>query len=252
MVKRDVLVKYLNERLNIEHIDDASANGLQVQGVDQVRRVGLATDAALAVYRRAADLGCELIIAHHGIIWGGGIRAVTGRTYEHIRFLVETGIGLYAAHLPLDAHPELGNNAGLAQMVSLESPEPFGRYHGVTLGVAGRLPQPLGIDALAQVWQRTIKAVPLTLPFGPEAIGTVAIVSGGGSGTLPEAIELGMDCLVTGEGKHEDHHLALEGHINVLYLGHYQSETVGVRAVGRELEERFGIEAVFIDEPTRV
>ncbi len=252
MTKRDVIVEYLNDRLGISRIEDASMNGLQVQGSDEVSRVGLATDAALRVYEQAADLGCEMIVAHHGIIWGGGIRSVTGRDYEHIKFLLEHGISLYAAHLPLDAHAELGNNAELARLVGLENGEPFGDYHGVTLGFAGDLPAPMTLDELASAWRAEIGGEVLALPFGPQKTQTLAIVSGGGSSALPEAIASGVDCFVTGEGRHEDHHLALEGKINVLYLGHYHSETVGVKAVGKELAERFDIETVFIDEPTLV
>ncbi len=252
MTKRDVLVEYLNDRLGITQVEDASMNGLQVQGNPQVSRVGLATDAALKVYEQAAELGCKMIVAHHGIIWGGGIRSVTGRDYEHIKFLLEHGISLYAAHLPLDAHPELGNNAVLARLVGLENREPFGDYHGVTLGFAGDLPAPMTLDELSASWRAEIGGEALALPFGPQYIKTIAIVSGGGSTALPQAIAGGVDCFVTGEGRHEDHHLALEGKINVLYLGHYHSETVGVKAVGKELAEHFDIKTVFIDEPTLV
>ncbi|MCP4676248.1 MAG: Nif3-like dinuclear metal center hexameric protein [Deltaproteobacteria bacterium] len=252
MVKRNELVRYLDERLETNTVEDVSINGLQVQGRDDVRKIGLATDAVLAVYKRAKDLDCDMLIAHHGIIWGGGIRSVTGRDFEHIRFLIESGINLYAAHLPLDAHPEVGNNAELARMVELGNREPFGNYHGVMLGFKGTLPKPMTLDELAAIWQKEIGGESIGLPFGKKTINTLAVVSGGGSSALPEAIAKGIDCFVSGESRHEDHHLALEGKINVLYLGHYHSETAGVRAVGLEIAERFDVETVFIDEPTIV
>jgi dinuclear metal center YbgI/SA1388 family protein len=220
-----------------------------VQGKDEVRRVAVATDAAMAVYRKAASAGCDMLFVHHGLIWGG-LNAVTGRNFEHLKFLIEHGMSLYAAHLPLDAHEELGNNAELARMVGIDDLEPFGAYHGTTIGFSGRLKEPMGQEALAMVFQARIGGRPLILPFGTERIQAVAIISGGGSGTLPEAIDKGFDCFVTGEGSHQDHHLAKEAGINVIYLGHYHSETPGVRAVARDLENRFGLETQFIDEPT--
>jgi dinuclear metal center YbgI/SA1388 family protein len=249
MVKRDDLVNYLDERLQIGSIDDVSVNGLQVQGVAEVKKVGLATDAALAVYKQAASMECDLLVVHHGIVWGG-IKRITDRMYEHIKFLIEKEINLYAAHLPLDAHPQLGNNATLAKMIGLQNTKPFGDYHGVTLGVGGALPQPLSIEELARVWQGKIGATPLALPFGPKKVRTVALSSGGSSSMLPEAIKGGYDCFVAGEGRHEDHHLAAEGKINALYIGHYHSETGGVKALGQDIEDHFEIDTVFIDEPT--
>jgi dinuclear metal center YbgI/SA1388 family protein len=249
MVKRYELVNYLDERLQISSIDDVSVNGLQVQGAGEVTKVGVATDAALAVYKKAASMSCDMLVVHHGIIWGG-IRRITERTYEHIKFLIEKDMNLYASHLPLDAHPELGNNAMLAKMIALQNTQPFGDYHGATLGFRGVLPEPLSLDELAQAWQNKIGGDPLALPFGPTRIKTVALSSGGSSSMLPEAIEAGVDCFVAGEGRHEDHHLALEGKINVLYIGHYHSETVGVKALGRDIADHFKIETVFIDEPT--
>ena len=246
---RDELVRYLNERLDIKGFKDASVNGLQVEGKTEISKIALVTDAALLLFERAAELECDMIIAHHGIIWGG-LTAVTGRTYAQLKLLLDRGINLYAAHLPLDAHPELGNNAELASMMGLVDLEPFGEYHGQTIGFAGRLAEPSNPDALAATLQRKIGGTPLVMPFGKQSIETAAIVSGGGSGSLPEAVERGFDCFVTGEGRHENHHVALEAGINVIYLGHYHSETAGVRAVGRELETRFDVTCVFIDEPT--
>ncbi len=248
-MNRDELVRYLSERLCIAAYKDVSVNGLQVEGRREVRRIALVTDAALSLFERARDASCDMIIAHHGIIWGG-LHSVTGRTYTQLKLLIENGINLYAVHLPLDAHPELGNNAKLAKIAELADIAPFGRYDGQMLGFCGKLPKPLSAQALAEVFRKELGGAPLVLPFGKDSIETVGIVSGGGSGSLSEAVENGIDCFVTGDGRHENHHFALESKINVIYLGHYHSETPGVRAVGRELEEKFGLECIFIDEPT--
>ena len=248
-MQRDELVRYLDEKLGIHDIDDVSVNGLQVEGSNQVDKVALITDAALSLFQKARAAGCDMIIAHHGIVWGG-LKRITGPIRKQLKLLMDSNINLYAAHLPLDAHPTLGNNAQLARIAKLTDVEPFGKYHGAHIGVSGRLTSPSTIEQLARTWQETIGGEPVVLPFGAPEIETVGIVSGGGSSALAEAIAKGLDCFVTGEGRHENHHTALEAGINMILLGHYHSETAGVKAVGRDIEEQFGIETIFIDEPT--
>ena len=251
MTARDEIVAFLDEELDVRSVEDESMNGLQVQGRGEVEKVALATDAALKVYRRAADLGCGMVVAHHGILWSR-LTPITGVLHDHVRFLLEGRINLYAAHLPLDLHPRLGNNAELARIAGVREPLPFGTYHGKDIGFMGGLEQDLPLDDLAGRLASELGARPVVLPFGPGKVGSVGIVSGGGAFGLNEAIEKRLDCFVTGEGAHWNHHLALEAGINVIYLGHYHSETPGVKAVGARLEERFGLETVFIDEPTIV
>lgn len=248
-MKRDDLVEYLETTLDIAHYDDHSINGLQVQGKTQVRKVGLATDAALAVYEKATQRGCDFLFVHHGLVWGG-LKRLTGRNYNHVKALLSADLSLFACHLPLDLHPSLGNNACLADLVGLEGRAPFGEYHGLSIGFEGVLSEPMTPAALAQRWQSVIGGTPRLLEFGDQQIRSVGIVSGGGSSMLEEAVEKELDCFVTGEGEHKDFHAAREGNINVIYLGHYASETTGVRAVGQELEKRFGLEVEFIDEPS--
>jgi dinuclear metal center YbgI/SA1388 family protein len=250
MAQRNDILNYLNDRLQLDTIEDFSINGLQVQGTEQISKVGLATDAAMAVYEKAAGENCELLLAHHGIFWGGGIRSITGRFHSQIKFLLDHDINLFAAHLPLDMHPEIGNNAVLADIIDMRDKRPFGKYHGLNIGIAGLLPQPMTLKQLITIWQVEIGGSPLTLPFGPKEIRSIGIVSGSGSFSIAEAVEAGLDCLVTGDGKHEDHHQAVEGGLHVIYLGHYHSETVGVKAIGKELSSKFDVETVFIDEPT--
>jgi dinuclear metal center YbgI/SA1388 family protein len=251
MTARDEIVAFLDEELDVRSVEDDSMNGLQVQGRAEVQKVALATDAALKVYRRAAELGCGMVVAHHGILWSR-LTPITGVLHDHVRFLLEGDINLYAAHLPLDLHPRLGNNAELARMAGVREPRPFGRYHGQDVGFMGELEKALPLDDLAARLAGALGARPVVLPFGPGKVGRVGIVSGGGAFGLNEAIEKKLDCFVTGEGTHWNHHLALEAGIDVIYLGHYHSETPGVKAVGALLEERFGLETVFIDEPTIV
>jgi dinuclear metal center YbgI/SA1388 family protein len=250
MASRDDITAFLDDYLNINDISDKSSNGLQVQGNDTIERVGLATDAALVTYRRAIEADCQMLIVHHGLIWNG-IRYVTGRTYDHFRYLIENSLNLYAAHLPLDLHSEVGNNALLANMADLTHIRPFGDYYGITIGYCGTFREPIRVEALEALFARGLDCTPRTLAFGPESIRTAAIISGGGASLLDEAISRNMDCLITGEGTHDRYHQAAEGRIHLMYLGHYKSETVGVRALGERLKEEFrDLETVFIDEPT--
>jgi dinuclear metal center YbgI/SA1388 family protein len=250
MSKRTDVVEFLDDFLDINAINDHSMNGLQVQGASDITRVALATDAALVTYRKAIELGCQMLVVHHGFIWGG-INYITGRDYEHVATLIKNDLNLYAAHLPLDIHPEVGNNAVLAQIADLKEIEPFGNYHGNLIGLKGEFEHALTVNNLEKLWQKKLGSSTRTLTFGPAEIKTVAIVSGGGSSCLKEAIDAGIDCMVTGEGPHERYHMAKEGRINLMYIGHYKSEITGVMALGKVLEEEFDdIETVFIDEPT--
>ena len=137
-MNRDKLVSYLDDQLRTSQIRDVSCNGLQVQGTETVKKIALVVDASMEAYRKAAELKCQMIIAHHGIIWDG-LRSISGGTYEHIKFLLDNGLNLYASHLPLDLHPQLGNNAQLASFIGLKNLKPFGTYKGIEIGFEGTL-----------------------------------------------------------------------------------------------------------------
>ena len=246
---RPQIVSYLNERLDVAGIPDLSSNGLQVEGTKEIRRIGLAVDACLAIFKQAKKKQCQMIITHHGLIWGG-IPYVTGTVRNSLFYLLKNNLNLYAAHLPLDLHPELGNNIGLCRILNLIDIKEFGLYKGTAIGFEGRLSSPSSPEKLAERFRRSIGGEPLVLPFGKKKVERVGVVSGRASGELEEAIAKGMDCYVTGESHHEHYHLARESGISVIYLGHYYSEKPGVQAAGEELKKKFGIEAIFLDEPT--
>lgn len=250
-LKRNEVVNYLNNKLSISEIEDVSNNGLQVEGVETVSKIGLAVDACMDVYKKAVDANCDMLITHHGLIWEG-IKYVTGRSYRHVRFLIEHRINLYAAHIPLDMHADVGNNIELARLIGLKSTEPFGEYKGNNIGVMGNLKNSLSVGDLSDHFQKRLSGTSVILPFGKETNKSVGIVSGGAAGSLNEAIEKNLDCFVTGEGNYSSYHLAKESGINVLFLGHYHSEKLGVQAIGKDLEKKFGLETLFIDEPAIV
>jgi len=192
-----------------------------------------------------------MLLVHHGLIWNG-LTSISGATAAQVRFLLAHGLNLYAAHLPLDLHAEVGNNAMLARALHLSSVKPFGVYKGQLIGYQGVMPQAATVDDIGRTYRKAIGGTFSTLPFGKKKCWTVAIVSGGGSDAIPEAIDKGIDCFITGEPDHSNHHAALESKLNVLYLGHYHSEKPGVIALGKKLAREFGVETAFIDEPTLV
>lgn len=246
MAMRDQIVELLDQELKTATIADSSCNGLQVLGTHEVRRVGLAVDACLESYTKAHEAGCQLLIVHHGLIWGG-LKSITGRHYEHIRYLLDHGINLYASHLPLDLHPQYGNNIGLARLLDLQDIRPFGEYHGALIGYQGTLAQPTTPADLAQRLSAKIGGTPLVLPYGKPQVRTIGIVSGGAADTVEQAAQAKLDCYVTGEPVHYALQLTRDLASNVVFLGHYHSEKLGVQALGKLLHQRFGVEAVFLD-----
>lgn len=246
---RDALVAYLDAYLDVAGWSDKSLNGLQVEGADRVSRVALATDTALATIAMAAEAGAQMMVAHHGLFWGR-IEPVTGPMRARLAALLEAGLSLYVSHLPLDAHPEVGNNAVLARLLELEDLEPFGRWGDRAIGVLGRLPQTVDRSGLAARLEALLGVRPDVLPFGGDAIRRVAVVSGAAADLIPEAEAMGADAFITGETSHTAFHQARERGVNVVFAGHYATETLGVRALGDHMAEKFGLEMVFLDAPT--
>jgi len=229
---------------------DRSMNGLQVgRREPEVRRVALAVDASLQSFERAVSVGADVLIVHHGLFWGSPL-AVTGDHRRRLAYLFDHDLALWASHLPLDAHPTLGNNAGLAQALGLTQVRPFGDYRGAPVGCQGVLPQPLPLDRIGEILFHGRENVLQTLPFGKPLVSTVGLVSGGATSNLPEAIAAGLDLFITGDADHTIYHPALEAGINVISGGHYATETWGVRLLGRWLTSEHDLVTTFLDLPT--
>ena len=238
---------------------DASANGLQV-GPDgstveadaerTVDHVAFAVDAAMETIDAATTAGADVLVAHHGVSWGG-IDHLTGRTYDRIAALVDGETALYVSHLPLDGHQELGNAAGVADAIGLDDRRPFGELGPVVIGTAGTLSEPTATDELRTRLDGFEGSTTDTrvLPFGPDTITDVAVVTGSGVDWLDEAVDAGVDALVTGAGKQQVYHDAREAGINVFLAGHYATETFGVRSL-QTLTEEWGIDTTYLSHPT--
>jgi dinuclear metal center YbgI/SA1388 family protein len=249
-MKLNALVSYLDTYLNVARFPDPSNNGLQVQGKEELTRVVFAVDACLASFKAALAERAQLLIVHHGLFWGEPI-LITGTHYERIKTLVNGGCGLYASHIPLDAHPEVGNNIELARLIDLRDVQPWGMYKNIPIGFIGNLPQPMPVrDLNALIESKIGPGNRVHAPANGTTAHRVAVCSGFGVTFLHEAEAAGADTLLTGETSHQWFHLTEESAINVIYGGHYNTETVGLKALARHLENQFGLETVFIDLPT--
>ncbi|MDR2952704.1 MAG: Nif3-like dinuclear metal center hexameric protein [Treponema sp.] len=229
---------------------DNSLNGIQVDNDGSaVRKIAFGVDASMETFEQAAAADAGMLFVHHGLFWGKPLR-IAGNLRRRIRFLLERNICLYAAHLPLDQHPKLGNNACLAELLGLESVEPFGGYHARKIGYKGVFPRPVTVEEAVKKIDFMGRPPAGVFPFGKAENKTAAVISGGAPELTLQAIEEGVDLFVTGEASHTVYHDYLEGKINVIAGGHYNTEVWGVRAVMRRCAAELGIDVEFADVPT--
>jgi dinuclear metal center YbgI/SA1388 family protein len=221
---------------------------LQVSGKDNIKKIAFAVDACMDTFVNAKKAGADMVIVHHGLIWHG-ITAVTGITYERLKFLIENEISLYAAHLPLDKHPLSGNNIEFLKLFNIRNAAEFGNYHGILIGFAGEFENEKNLNEFAAEIEEKLNTKCTILPFGKEKVKKIGVVSGGASDIIKDAVEK-VDVFVTGESSHTVYHTAKEAKVNVIFAGHYATETLGVRALAKVLNKEFGVETVFVDVPT--
>ena len=248
-VRRDDLVAYLDRYLRSAEIADSSPNGLQVQGADRVARIAYAVDVSVQTIRAAEKAGADLLVVHHGLWWGKHTQ-ITGTMHARIAGLIRNDMSLYAAHLPLDCHEKVGNNVELARLLGLRVQEPFGEYKGTRIGVVASATRALSLAAFATRAEKVVDAPVNVHAFGPATVRRVAIVSGGGAMLAEEASRAGCDTLLTGETSHAALNPAREAGINLVFGGHYATETVGLQALQRHLATRFRLPGVFLPAPT--
>lgn len=248
-VALDEVVEYLNGYLRHDEVPDypGALNGLQVENGGRVSRVVAAVDASARTVAETVRRGGDLLLVHHGLFWGG-VQPLTGRQYARVQPLIAAGVAVYSSHLPLDVHPEVGNNALLCRAIGMEPEGRFGEYKGADLGFWGTLE--LKREALVARLDEVLGGRIHMMPFGPEVVRRVGVITGGAGSMIDAAVAAGLDAFITGEGSHQTHFDAEENGINVLYGGHYATETWGVKALAAHLEEKFGLPWEFVDHPT--
>jgi dinuclear metal center YbgI/SA1388 family protein len=247
------VLEELDRLLEPERFEDYCLNGLQVPGPEQLTTLATGVSAHAELFELAAAEGAELLLVHHGLFWDPGVRAIDAGLARRLRILFDGGIALAAYHLPLDAHPLVGNNALLGQALGAERLEPFALHRGQPIGFVAHLPGE-GIAAaelFASVAHITDR-LPLVFDAGPERVSRLAIVSGAGADYLDDAVQAGAQALLTGEVPERAMAAARESAVHLIAAGHYATETFGVRRLGEHLAERFGLRHVFLDVPNPI
>ena len=247
-MKRDELVAYLDDLLNIKFIADFGPQGLQIEGRNEIERIAVGVDAAHDTIDGALIASSDMLIVHHGIFWGPTKR-IAGAFGFKIRRFIEADLNLYAAHLALDAHPTLGNNAELCRLLNLNPVDSYFNYKGLDIGIIAEPATPITFDELEALFADMLQPPLKVDASGPEMVRKVAVCSGDAARSMEEAFELGCDTLITGELDYTMAHAPAELGMNVLYGGHYVTETLGVQALARHLDEVFGLPWVFVDVP---
>lgn len=243
------MVSFLDKELALaEFPKDESINGLQVEGRDTIKKIGIAVDACDYVFKQAAENRIDLLFVHHGLVWGG-LKALTGTLRNRLKILLDAGISLYACHLPLDWHPVYGNNIQILKLLGLRKSGEFGEYHGRRIGYWGTAKKEISLERFSAIVNSALDTKSTTIDFGRK-VKNVGVVSGAGWSALYDAEKLTIDTFLTGEPSHSAYTLAEEMKVNLVFSGHYATETPGVRAVGQMLLKKFGIETVFIEHPT--
>jgi dinuclear metal center YbgI/SA1388 family protein len=243
------IVAYCDRNLRTAEIGDydGATNGLQVENSGLVTRIVAAVDASLATVKLAMVAKADLLIVHHGLFWSSR-QPWIGKNYELFRLLVENNLAVYGSHLPLDAHPRLGNNVQLCAALGLKNLKPFFESHGQTIGFKSQT-KISRAELLARL-EKATGANPKIIPGGKSICKNIGVVTGGAGAELKQASAEGVDTFITGEGPHWTYALAEELGLNVYYGGHYATETFGVKALAAELSKKFKVPWTFLNHPT--
>ena len=253
-IRRDELAAYLEVYLDAARDRDYGPNGIQVEGREEIRRVITAVSACEELSQRARELAADAILVHHGLYWDGAPALLKGLMLRRVRPLIAGEISLFAYHLPLDRHGELGNNILAAKAFGLEEIRSFAPHRGLEIGFRGKFPQPTSIGELALRCAEIYGQQPLVLGPGEAGrkVSSLGIVSGGAQRDFYAAIDAGCDAYITGEVSEWVTNVAREAGVHYLAAGHYATERLGIRALGEHLAEKFGLEVTFVDLPNPV
>jgi dinuclear metal center YbgI/SA1388 family protein len=243
------IIKYTDEYLHIREIGDweNALNGLQIENSGRVTKIGAAVDASTRALQKAARKHVDLLLVHHGLFWPG-LRPVTGSLHRQLKLAFENDIALYSAHLPLDLHPKVGNNAQLAAALGLRSTSLFFEEKGQLIGSKARVP--ISREKLIRQLEKSLGGKVTALKFGPNKTRMIGIVTGGAGGEIYRVAQENIDTFITGEAPHWAAIAAEELGMNLLLGGHYCTETFGVKALAEHLSKRFKLPWEFLDLPT--
>jgi dinuclear metal center YbgI/SA1388 family protein len=253
VAKRDDVIAFCDELLDAGAFTDYGPNGLQVPGSGEVGLVATAVSAHLGSIRAAVDLGADLLIAHHGLFWDFHPRTLSEAMAARLRITLDAGLSVAGYHLPLDAHPGIGNNALLARELGFDpEPGPIGHAKGRHIGMIGRSADGVPAGELFARVERALDREPLVFAEGPGTVRSIGVVTGSGASDIHTAIELGLDALITGEPAEHVMADAREGGIHFVAAGHYATEIAGIRTLGELVAAEFGIEHRFVDIPNPI
>ncbi len=243
------IARYVDDYLRIREIEDwpNALNGLQIENSGRVTKIGAAVDVSTRVLTEAAKNEIDFLVVHHGVFWPG-LQPVTGATHRQLKLAFENNIALYSAHLPLDVHPKVGNNAQLAAALGLKSTKPFLEEKDQLIGLKARASLPL--EKLVQKLRKVLGGPARAFSFGPKKTNTIGIVTGGAGSEIYRVAQEKIDTFITGEAPHWAAVAAEELEMNLLLGGHYATETFGVKGLAAHLSRRFKISWTFIDCPT--
>lgn len=251
MASLSSITTYLDKYLRPDDIIDDSWNGLQYQGNQEVSRVAFAVDITLGTLRRARQAKVQMLIVHHGMFWRTSNPSLVGISKEKLQLLQKSDISLYASHLPLDRHPDVGNNAQLLKILGAKADREFLFRHGRNIGWIGKWKRPRPLKELAKEIQITLGTTAHLLAFGKSDVQTIAVCSGsGGYGGFNEALKEQVDVYLTGDSCYIEP-TARDAKANVIFAGHYATETVGLKALAKKIENNFKVQTIFLDVPSR-
>lgn len=246
------IVRELDLLLEPDRFPDYCPNGIQVAGKEEVGRIATGVTARAELFEQAAANGADLVVVHHGLFWGSSPTVIDRRLKRRLLPLFENDISLLAYHLPLDAHPDLGNNALLCRELGGEPVEPFASHRGNPIGFLCRFPRPVPKAELRSRLGTVCRQTPLHLDYGPPVVEVFGVVTGAGAPYFEEALERGAEAFITGEPAERVLAIAAEEGAHFFAAGHYATETFGIRALGDHLASRFGVEHTFIDLPNPI
>jgi dinuclear metal center YbgI/SA1388 family protein len=252
MVLRDEIVHWIDNYLDAANFDDSCPNGLQVEGVSEINQIVVGVSVCQALFEASQEEEAQMVIAHHGLIWKGLPWVIKGVLKGRLEFLLRNGITLLGYHLPLDAHPEVGNNVLLAKELGIEELKPFGYHGSKPIGWYGHLATEVPRSTVLERIEGALGGTVLHFDSGRENIRRVGVISGGAAKDLHEAIDLGLDLFLTGEAEEPTYEICREANINFVAGGHYRTERLGIQALGEKVRDNFGVPVTFFETPNPV